>query len=664
MCPQIRVSYGGDVKVRRFIATLPGKVISNVLVAALVLPYMLLGLSTRANAQLRSLPQWAVVDFVNMKEKGTTYGAKAAEAISGSLSRTGKYDVQPIPTVARVVESLGLSQPLPDISNVLRVASEMKVQTVVKGEIAEYRIDRNGAGKQARVSMRAVCYDVASGLPVNGAAVSASSIVRASDVSDEVLINDAIGQAASLAVSQISSQTLPTGTVLNTSTATALINSGSRSGFAQGMRVIITRGRQQVASGELVELGPDRSTIKVTRSELGIQPGDKVRAIFDVPMLAPTIRLDGQPNIVKPKPRSSPSGFVTTLLVVGLAAMLVGGKSGGDVIAIPISEAYNDPTNGPSVRISWKPNGFAKGKSVRQSWQIFRNDLFDQAAVTVGGSNTFALDNSLTRDVTWSVLPVGDLNTCNGNNQSSATGITGVVSGRPYQYQVQLVFALSSSDLGSGGSTGTTAGTGGGTAGTGGGTAGTGGTTGGPTTGGTTGGTTGTTGGTAGTGGGTAGTGGGTTGATLCFFVSDRTNTIGYATPIAAAGLIAPSTNSTMSSPQVFTFNSVTNPLYDQTFEYILHVSSTLNFTKSTTFKKVLFQRRDAGTLASDPVDLSDPALPLAIRNATKLYWRIGAKNVLDVPGPVQDPFTGDRYIFSTANQLNRPGGPPPPPSL
>ena len=620
---------------------------------------MLLGLAARGNAQLRSLPGWAVVDFVNRKAKGTTYGAQAARAISGSLSRTGKYEVQPVETVARIVESLGLTQPLPDITNTLRVANEMKVQTVVSGEIADYIIVKSGAGKQARISIRAVCYDTASGLPVNGAAVSASSIVRSSDTADDVLINDALGQASSLAVGQISSQTLPNATVLNAGVKEAYINSGSRTGFSQGMHVIITRGRQQVASGELIEIGPERSTVKVTRSELGIQPGDKVRAIFDVPQLAPGFRPDGEPTVVKPPSHSSPSGFITTLLIVGLAAFLVGGKGSPDVIAIPVSEAYKDPTNGASVKISWKPNGFAKGNSVRQSWQIFRNDLLDTAVVSVAGINTTAFDNGIQRAVTWTVLPSNDLTVCNGNNTSGNATVAGVVSGRPYQYQVQLVFALSSSDLGTGGtagSTGTSAGTTGTTAGT---TGTTAGTTGG--TAGTTGTTAGTTGGTTG---GTAGTGGSTGGTTLCYFLSDRTNTVGFATPINPSGLVAPSTNSTMSSPQVFTFNSVSNPQYDQTFEYTLQVSSALNFTKPTTFKKVLFQRRDAGTLASDPIDLNDPALPASIRSATKLYWRIGARNVLDNPGPVQDAFTGDRYIFSSANQLNRPGGPPPPPSL
>ena len=118
-----------------------------------------------------------------------------------------------------------------------------------------------------------------------------------------------------------------------------------------------------------------------------------------------------------------------------------------------------------------------------------------------------------------------------------------------------------------------------------------------------------------------------------------------------------------MSSSQQFTFNSVVNPQYDQTFEYELQISSTLNFTPATTYKKVLFQKRDQGTLASDPVDLTnDTSVPSSVRSASVVYWRIGARNVLDFPGPVKDAFTGDRYIFSTANQLKRPGSPPPPP--
>lgn len=646
---------------RRFIATLPGKLISNVLVAALVLPYMMLGLAAKGYAQLKSLPGWAVVDFVNKKKgSGNTYGASAAAAIAGSLSRTGKYNVETQESVARVVEGLGLTQPLPDIQNVLRVANELKVQTIVTGEIADYRIDSTAAGKQARVSVRAVCYDVASGLPVNGAAVSASSIVRSGEVAEDVLVNDALSQAAALIASQVSLQTLPTGTVLNTGTQTALINNGSRSGFTMGMQVIITRGRQQVGSGEVIEVQPDKSTIKVKRQELGIQPGDKVRAIFDVPVLAPGFSPSGEAVVAKSTRKSSPSGFVSTLLVLGLVAFLVGGGGHGDAIAAPITEAYNDPTNGASVRISWKPNGYAKGNSIKQSWQIFRNDLQDIAVRSVAGANTFAIDDQFARDVTYTVLPSNNFTICNGNTTTQELAVVGVTPGRPYQYHVQLVFALAQADLNLTSSGSTSTSTTNGSTNTG--TTNTG-TTNGTTNTGTTNGTTSTTSSTGTTSTGTTSTG--TTTTTLCYFLSDRTPAVGFATPINPPGLVSPATNATMQTQQSFQFNSVANPLYDQTYEYELQISSTLNFTPATTFKKVLFQRRDAGTLGSDPIDLTnDTSVPASIRSANIVYWRIGARNVLDNPGPVKDPFTGDRYIFSSANQLLRPGTPPPPPTL
>jgi putative lipoic acid-binding regulatory protein len=131
---------------------------------------------------------------------------------------------------------------------------------------------------------------------------------------------------------------------------------------------------------------------------------------------------------------------------------------------------------------------------------------------------------------------------------------------------------------------------------------------------------------------------------------------------LARPSLIAPATNATMQFPQSFTFNSV-GSIYDITVEYVIQVSSTLNFAPGTYIQNTLFQRRDTGTLASDPIDLNDTALPSSIRNASTVYWRIGAKNVVDNPGPRPDSLTGKRYIFSVVNQLRRPAGPPPPPS-
>lgn len=590
---------------------------------------MAMGLASKGHAQLRSLPGWAVVNFANKKAPSATdLGAHAAASLGLSLHSTNKYNVESQDNVQRVVESLGLRQPLPDLQNVLRVANGLRVQTIVTGELAEYRIDRSAAGKQARASMRVVCYDVASGLPVNGAAIAASSIVQGSEVADEVLIKDAIAQAAGLAAGQISQQTLPLGTVLNTQTEEALINSGSRAGFKQGMRVIISRGRQQVGQALVTEVLPDKSTLKITRSDLGIQPGDKVRAIFEVPEVAPAITLDGRTIVQKPKAQANTSSLISTMLVMGVVAFLVlgSGGRGGEVISPPVAEAYVDPTLGSTVKITWKPNGYAKGNSQRRQWQLYRSDDLSIVSLTTPGSSYQVLDTTTARTTNWTQLPNSDFNVCNDDNQVTSAA-TAAILGRPYQYHVQLVFVIPSSDL-PGGSSGGTATTG----------------------------TTATNGNTATN---------GTTGAATdeCFFVSALSPT-GLATPLARSGLVSPPNNGTLATPQVFTFNSVVNPAFDITVEYQLQVSSTLGFTAATTYKKVLFTRRDTGTLGSDPIDLTnDTAVPASVRSAAILYWRIGAKNVMDSPGPAMDVLSRDRYIFSPANQLKRPGVPPPPPS-
>ena len=135
------------------------------------------------------------------------------------------------------------------------------------------------------------------------------------------MINDALSQAAASAIDQIGRQNLPVGVVQNVSLNKAYLNSGSQQGFKDGMNVIITRGRQQVASGQLQDVNGRDSIIYVKRSFLGIQPGDKVRAIFDVPAIAPELSADGSVVIQRPKVRGNNTQFVTTLLVLGLVLL-------------------------------------------------------------------------------------------------------------------------------------------------------------------------------------------------------------------------------------------------------------------------------------------------------------------------------------------------------
>jgi hypothetical protein len=643
--------------VRRFIRSLPGKVVSQLLALSLLLPTVSLGLVGRAEAQLQQLPAWAVTEFVDQVSPGSPYQAAAAEAVSTELARTQRYDVQPQDTVKRALETLGLQTPVTDITSLSRLGQELRANTIVTGRIVDYKIRRVNGGKQALVAMQVTAYDVSSGLGVNGASVQGSSTVRAGDVPDATLITEAINTGAALAVGQIENNTLPNGTVLNTFEDTALINQGSRTGFKPGQDVIVTRGRDQVATARVIDVDPDQATVRVQRSWKGIQPGDKVRAVF-VPPITQGVDLrnagnSGRPIERQPRKHTSNAGFFSLLLVVGLGAVLLGngGASGQGASSDVRAEAvgFPDASGLPAVKISWSPNLFHKGNTQRFAWQLFRSDVPDSPVLVVPGGQTFAYDTTDPR-VNLNFYDFGGViggTTCDFSAPpaSSAANVPGVQPGRPYVYSVSLVYVLNAIDLPDGG-TGATSGNTGGTN--------TGGNTGGTNTTGNTGGTN--------TGGNTGGTGG--TGGTVCYFTTARDTAVGLATPLAPPQLQAPAEGAAVAPPSpgdpindqiTFTFNSAVtaNPI---TVAYAIEVSTSPLFTKATTR---LVGTKISGATGTVSISASNNFLTT---EGTIVYWRVGARNVADNPGPVKDAI-GQRYVWSTPRSFTRPGSPPPPPA-
>lgn len=635
---------------RRFIASLPGRLLAQVVIVALLMPFVTLASIRTAVAQVTVLPTWAVVEFKNRMAAKTEYGKTAAEAISGELSKTGQYDVAPQATVQRAIEDLGIASPPDGDVNLLRVANQVRASTVVSGEIVEYKILSSAAGKQAVVALQLVVTDVASGLAFNGATVEGRSTVRPGDVADETLINDAIVQGANQGIAKIQAQQLPIGTVLNTLEREALINKGSRSGFKVGQKVIVIRGREQVASATVSDVEPDSSTVKVDRLYKGIAPGDRVRAIFTVPSFMASGALSKEGHIRTTKSRSgNNAGLITALIVLGVVAALVAGpgSSGTSVTERVTAEAmlYPDVSGVPSVRVSWKANGFAGGRSSRYAWQVWRNDIFDSPVLVVSGDQTKAYDTEELRSFSYLDLNQIGGTTCISPDPTNGDGedVLGVTVGRPYTYSVELVYALSSIDLPDGG------------------------TTGGSTTGSTTGGTTGTTGTTTGgtTGTTTGGTTGTTTGGSFCYFVSSRQSAKGLATPLGASTQVSPAANASVSAAIPFTFSSVITGSYNLSVEYVVQLSTDPSFprgdrTQTLTSSKVISTSRS--TISTPSIDTASSSIKSAIRTASTVYWRVGARNTADKPGPVADSATGERYIFSQWRTFTRPSTPPDPP--
>lgn len=663
---------------RRFITSLLGKVISAWAIIALLLPSISLLWADRAFAQVAVQPSMAVVEFQNQKSPGTGFGKLAAEAVTSQFTAVSqKYDVQPTELVNKAFQTLGIASPPVNKVNLFRVADELKVNYIVSGVISDYRIVSEGTSRHAIVAMSVVVYDVASETALNGASVSAESVSRPNSVDETTLVNDAINTAAQLAVREINGRSLPSATVLNTQVQTALINQGSRSGFEEGQNVIVTRGTQQVATATIADVEPDSSTIQLQHSFVGIQPGDKVHVVFTVP---PVVTIGADNLTHRPRasrPVSSNASIISALLVVGLVVALLsngnGNATGAAANVTAEAELMNGNSGPPGVRISWYPNVFYKGNAIRSQWQIWRSDVSSGPILIAPGQDTSFDDQTVAQSNTYAAYTAPS----SGTDCLPQTGIgfdpTALTPGIPYTYQVELLYALTQNDLPVNGGTTTTTGTtaGGGLTGTTGTTGSITGTTGATTTG-TTGTTTSTTTGTTGTT--TTSTTTTTTTTTTagntgtnndCYFISGRTNSQ-FATALFPPVLVQNSGNNGSVNYQ---FSSGTPQSSSQpiTVQYVLEFSDQPFAPGNTNHIYV------AGTYVSNVTSvLSIPAdvwpsstesttAPSWAQNATTLYWRVGARDIIDSPGPLPDISTNQRYIFSTYQSISKPNVPPGP---
>jgi len=630
---------------------------------ALLLPAFTLMTVQKAEAQVETQPAMAVVEFADVSKVATKIpgiGKAAATALRAELDKTNKYDVLSEDTITRSMGDLGFQPPITRVEDLIRLGQQAQAVTVTSGTINNYRIVDQGGGKVGQVLMRIEIRDVASGLVINGAALSASSSVRVGDISPEALINEAIAAGMFNAVREIQTRTLVSATVLNTLDQTALINQGARVGFKKGQEVVVTRGREQVAIAAVTDIEPDSAFIKVSRGLKGIQPGDRVRVIFSVPEVKGDFGKAGSAQVQAKKSRGNNTALIAALLIIGLVAILLssGRSDSSQVINNFTAQAELDFTNvdvnggaGPAVRLRWSPEQFfTGGNAQRFAYQIWRNDVPNSPVMIVDGGQTEAVDRNDGRSFNW--YNFGGLiggSTCQFSAPPSEGPITPtpLVAGTQYQYSIELVYKLSALDLpGSGGSTGGSSGTTG---------VSTGGSTGGTTT------TTGSSGGLtigrdvvevlASTTGGRETTGGttGTTGdAGECYFVTAKSAGPSV-TPLAQAVLRAPDDGAKLdiAVPRTFQFISAKARAGGAIVEYVLQISTDPTFPSDRSIFAGEPLRDGAGPnalLSTAPVDLR--TVFAQFPNTKELWWRIGAKSVSD-PSP---PSGG--YIFSNPRRF------------
>lgn len=630
------------------------------LLVATLAALLTFGLSAPAQAQIvTETERYAVTDFgVRVPSSDLDLATEARDAIRGALAKVfdNNRETVPVDEVDRAVRELGLKAPFSRPADLIRLGDQLDANYIVTGEVANWRVVEAPGGKQAQVILTVYVRSVSTGIALNGAVITGRSAVRAEDTSVSSMLGEALTDGAFHAVNEMESKILPKGNVLNTIQNEALINRGARSGFRKDTRVIIMRGREQVAEGIVISVDPDSSFVRVTKFAKGVQPGDSVQTVVDVPTVVPVFNTDGTPKTRASRSSTGNQGlFSLVLVLVILGFLFLGGRgSSNDPIGNVLAEAYT-PSVSPGVRISWTRDSFFRGNNEGPfRWQVWREGVNTNPVAVAAGSSSFAIDDTLGSNAPGTGTQWDDFDGISGGTTcdfeappgGDAPVIPALPTGVPARYRVELVYRVDQNSLPLPPNTSSSGGgTGGGT--TGGGTTG-GGTTGGGTTGG------GTTGGGT-TGGGT--TGGGTTGGTTgggtvyCYFATTRVPAIGQATPLDKPGNRGPADNLADSGSHVFSFTSVRNIDPSLSLEYVVQFSPDALFAAGQTV--TLGNLVDTSTQGGQQISTSSINTSTLFPNSNFLFWRIGVRNIDDNPGPVADA-SGKRYIFGGAWKLRR----------
>lgn len=589
---------------RRFKHSRLARSLSKTLIASLVFNYsaFMLMAPRPAEAQLTgTLPQWAVTDFVNNSPLGGTALAGAAtDAFATNIAGTNQAGVIPRESVDRGIRELNLTPPLTRTLDVIRLGQWLQVDVVFIGEVRDARIRQGGNGKSADVVLIVRGIDVASGLPIMGAAVHGQSSERPGDVSDDVLLEEAVNYGAQEATRIVLGQQLDPATVIGTpgfgGTYRVKINKGARNGIKVGQKLVVTRGREQVGIIEVKSIEADSADAVVVKEYKGVAPGDRARVIFDQ---LPNIQLTDKGSRVRTTSKVNVGAALVGLLVIGAVALLVG-KEGGNATGGQFkAEAGTAPDNvTPAAVISWRPNMFTGGHENRIMWQIWRHDVLGSPVGTTDGNVYRFFDTVFARTFLWRDFGGVVGGPCAEDPGTTETTAPGTIPGTSYFYQLSLAYRVSCLNTPDGCAGGQV---------------------------------------------------------TDCFYETTRANAPGQCTVIQPVSLLLPANGSTdIGNVVQFAFTATAGAQ-----QYAVEISTSPAFQNRSTMRVVArVESVLPGTISTDPVNIST-----VFPGVQRLYWRAGARNAGDNPGPVPDALN-ERYVWSQPFQFDRVILPPPPPVM
>ncbi|GIV20252.1 MAG: hypothetical protein KatS3mg023_2003 [Armatimonadota bacterium] len=588
---------------KRFRKGLIARALSWTLIVAMVLPGIASLTPVPAAAQQAARGTVAVVDFtVRPGLQQALLSRAATDAVAIELSRAG-FNVLPRTQVQNALQELSL-EPILDRLGVMKLGKTLAVDSIVSGEVVAVVVE--GSPRTARVTLLVRVTDVASGEDVNGAAVTGQSNPRVGYVGDDdQLIREAISNAALQAATTIASYTIPEATVLNTvGTDEVLLNRGTRSGIQTGMEMIVLRGRDVVGRIRVTRPSTSDALAKVISSTLGIQPEDKARAVFKLP----TVQLDrGKVKIAEPRAKPKSAGLSNLGKIAVIAAIVFGAtriaRGGSSGVDNVVAEAITDPT-GPAVKISWKPSVFAQANQDRILYHIYRepaDPTRPRVPVLTARSNETYVVDTQTAR-TVSYVDIAPGQEVDTPDLTDEEDMPGVTAGQSYRYAVTLIYRFVSPYAGQTGQQGQQQ-------------------------------------------------------QDVTYRESDKKWT-GPATPLTQPVLLRPANGSQDVNLGTVDFEFQAVPGAQA---YRVEVS-----TDPTFQNKALSLYTDEVLMpAGSTITIRNVNLRTKFAGAQRLYWRAGARNINDQPGPV--PWTGDskgqyRYIWSEPFSFMPVEEPPPAP--
>ena len=359
----------------RFKAT---RSICYVLIAALVFTFTPAPVAQKAHAQLMPTYVVAVVDFVNESGvQGELLARLATDAVVVEMSKTNRYDVSITRSqIESEMKKLDLHAPLSKVG-VVRLGESLSTDAMLQGVVKSVKLSGSGATRSAAVTLVVQMIDQASGEVINGAIQTGKSSPRVGYTpDDDSLITEAINNAAFLVVKTMVDYIIPEATVqANIGADQVMLSKGARDGIKPGMRMIVLRQKEIIGYVQVRSVDPIDSIAKVTKSMRGIRPEDKVRAIFEMPTVSPTLAADPQ---LGGAPSASRGGkgalgkigkFVLgAAIVFGLASLF--SSSGREDADSPGALSVKDGIPG----LTWDSSQYDHGNSVVQL-QILRDPI-------------------------------------------------------------------------------------------------------------------------------------------------------------------------------------------------------------------------------------------------------------------------------------------------